>query len=129
MFLKYWNNPEKTAEKFIGDWLLTGDQAQIDEDGYYWFVGRDDDIIKTSGYRCGPTEIEQACIKHSSVVNAAAIGKPDSLRNEIIKVFIVLNNDIKKQISGNSAAAQSLEKEIKEFVLKQQEIEKMKGKK
>ncbi|WP_439499246.1 AMP-binding protein [Bosea sp. (in: a-proteobacteria)] len=90
MFLGYWNQPEATAAKFIGDWMTTGDQAMRDGDGYVRFVGRDDDVITSSGYRIGPGEIEDCLLKHPAVSLAAAVGKPDALRTEIVKAFIVL---------------------------------------
>ena len=90
MFLGYWNQPEATARKFVGDWMTTGDQARSDLEGYVTFLGRDDDIITSSGYRIGPTEIEDCLLKHPAVVSAAAVGKPDVLRTEIVKSFIVL---------------------------------------
>jgi len=91
MFLGYWNQPEATREKFIGDWMKTGDQGECDEDGYIRFVGRDDDVITSAGYRIGPGEIEDCLIGHPAVRLAAAVGKPDPLRTEIVKAFIVLN--------------------------------------
>ncbi|MBI3512864.1 MAG: acyl-CoA synthetase [Proteobacteria bacterium] len=91
MFLGYWQNPEATRQKFAGDWLLTGDQARRDADGYFWFVGRDDDVITSGGYRIGPGEIEDCLIKHPAVAMAAVVGVPDPLRTEIVKAFIVLN--------------------------------------
>ncbi len=90
MFLGYWNRPEATAEKFIGDWLTTGDRAIADKDGYVRFLGRDDDVITSSGYRIGPGEIEDCLLRHPAVALAAAVGKPDPLRTEIVKAFIVL---------------------------------------
>ncbi|MFM2279564.1 MAG: hypothetical protein RLZZ444_1795, partial [Pseudomonadota bacterium] len=90
MFLGYWNNPEATAKKFIGDWMLTGDQGVMDQDGYVEFFGRDDDIITSSGYRIGPAEIEDCLISHPAVRLAAAIGKPDPVRTEIVKAYCVL---------------------------------------
>jgi acetyl-CoA synthetase len=90
MFLGYWNNPEATQAKFIGDWMITGDQGYADADGYFHFIGRDDDVISSAGYRIGPGEIEDCLLRHPAVANAAAIGKPDDLRGEIVKVFIVL---------------------------------------
>jgi acetyl-CoA synthetase len=90
MFLGYWNQPEATAAKFVGDWLATGDQAIRDEDGYIHFLGRDDDIIISAGYRIGPTEIEDCVMAHPAVALAAAVGKPDPVRTEIVKAFIVL---------------------------------------
>ena len=90
MFLEYWDRPEATREKFIGDWMTTGDQGVMDEDGYFRFVGRDDDVITSAGYRIGPGEIEDCLIKHPAVALAAAIGKPDPVRTEIVKAFVVL---------------------------------------
>ena len=78
------------AQKFIGDWMTTGDQGIADEEGYVWFVGRDDDVITSSGYRIGPGEIEDCLIKHPAVALAAVIGKPDPVRTEIVKAFVVL---------------------------------------
>lgn len=90
MFLGYWNKPEATAAKFIGDWMTTGDQGMADADGYIRFVGRDDDVITSSGYRIGPGEIEDCLITHPAVALAAVVGKPDPLRTEIVKAFVVL---------------------------------------
>jgi acetyl-CoA synthetase len=90
MFLEYWERPDATREKFIGDWMTTGDQGVIDDEGYFTFVGRDDDVITSAGYRIGPGEIEDCLIKHPAVALAAAIGKPDTVRTEIVKAFIVL---------------------------------------
>ena len=89
-FLEYWKNPEATKEKFIGDWGCTGDQGRMDEDGYLWYQGRSDDVIKSSGYRIGPAEIESCIVKHPAVANAAVIGKPDAARGQLVKAFIVL---------------------------------------
>ena len=90
MLLEYLNKPEATREKFIGDWLITGDVGHMDEDGYFWFHGRGDDVITSSGYRIGPSEIEDALLKHEAVQMAAAIGIPDAVRTEIIKAYIIL---------------------------------------
>lgn len=89
MFLEYWKNPEATEKKFVGDWGLTGDQGYKDEDGYFWFVGRDDDLITSGAYRIGPGEIEDCLIKHPAVAMCAVIGVPDPVRTEVIKAFIV----------------------------------------
>ena len=90
LFQEYWLNPAETADKFHGDWYLTGDRAVRDADGYYWFVGRRDDVIKSSGYRIGPFEVESALIEHPSVLDVAIVGKPDAARGQIVKAFIVL---------------------------------------
>jgi acetyl-CoA synthetase len=89
-FLEYWKNEKATKEKFIGEWGCTGDQAKMDEDGYLWYQGRSDDVIKSAGYRIGPAEIESCLVKHPAVLNAAVIGKPDATRGAIIKAFVVL---------------------------------------
>lgn len=108
MLLEYLNKPEATREKFIGDWLITGDVGHMDEDGYFWFHGRGDDVITSSGYRIGPSEIEDALLKHEAVQMAAAIGVPDPVRTEIIKAFIIL----KQGITGSEA----LTEELRDFV-------------
>lgn len=89
-FLEYWKNPQATQDKYIGDWGCTGDQAKMDGDGYLWYQGRSDDVIKSSGYRIGPAEIENCLVKHPAVANAAVIGKPDATRGAVVKAFIVL---------------------------------------
>jgi acetyl-CoA synthetase len=90
MFLAYWQDEAATAAKFRGDLMLTGDRALVDADGYVRFLGRDDDIITSSGYRIGPGEIEDCLARHPAIAYAAAIGKPDALRTEIVKAFVVL---------------------------------------
>lgn len=95
MFLGYWGKPEAMAAKFTGKWMRTGDQARSDRDGYVSFLGRDDDIITSSGYRIGPAEIEDCLLGHPAVTAAAAVGKPDAMRTEIVKAFIVLRSDVK----------------------------------
>jgi acetyl-CoA synthetase len=90
MFLTYWNKPGATEAKFIHDWMTTGDQGMLDEDGFIRFVGRDDDVITSAGYRIGPGEIEDCLIRHPAVALAAAVGKPDPVRTEIVKAFVVL---------------------------------------
>ena len=90
MFLEYWNNETATREKFIGDWLVTGDLGEMDEQGYLTFVGRDDDVITSAGYRIGPGPIEDCLLSHPAVRNAAVVGKPDPGRTEIVAAFLVL---------------------------------------
>jgi len=89
-FLEYWKNPQATRDKFIGEWALTGDQGRMDEEGTLWYQGRSDDVIKSSGYRIGPAEIESCLVKHPAVANAAVIGKPDPQRGHVVKAFVVL---------------------------------------
>ncbi len=93
MFLGYWNNPSETQAKFRRDWLLTGDQGRADADGYLWFVGRDDDVITSAGYRIGPGEVEDAVMAHPAVAMAAVIGVPDPVRTQRVKAFVVLKTD------------------------------------
>ena len=109
MFLEYLNRPDATAEKFIGDWLVTGDTAQMDEDGYLWFVGRDDDIISSGGYRIGPGEVEDSLTTHPAVAMAAAVGVPDELRGERVKAFVVLNPGY----SGDDATVTAIQNHVK----------------
>lgn len=90
MMLGYWNQPEATAQKFVGDWMVTGDTGACDADGYFWFQGRDDDIISSGSYRIGPGDIEDCIIRHPAVLMVAVIGVPDPVRTEIIKAFVVL---------------------------------------
>ncbi len=107
-FLEYWKNAQATKDKFVGDWGLTGDQGKMDEDGYLWYQGRSDDVIKSSGYRIGPAEIESCLVKHPAVANAAVIGKPDATRGAIVKAFIVLQ--------PGQVPSQALEDEIRQHV-------------
>ncbi|TCM48708.1 acetyl-CoA synthetase [Rhizobium sp. PP-F2F-G48] len=90
MFLGYWGNPAATEAKFIGEWMTTGDQAVMDADGYISFFGRDDDVITSSGFRIGPSEVEDCLAGHPAVRMAAVIGKPDPVRTEIVKAYVVL---------------------------------------
>src|SRR5262249_44239432 len=108
MFLEYWGQPEATRAKFIGDWMTTGDQGVVDEHGYFTFVGRDDAVITSAGYRIGPGEIEDCLIRHPAVALAAVVGKPDALRTEIVKAFIVVKSGVEP--------SDALAAEIQDFV-------------
>ena len=108
MFLGYWNNPEATAAKFAGDWLLTGDQGVQDEDGYFRFVGREDDVITSAGYRIGPGEIEDCLLRHPAVSMAAVVGVPDALRTERVAAVVVP--------AAGIAPDDALAREIQDFV-------------
>ena len=90
MMRQYWNNPETYKAKFVKGWYITGDRSSIDEEGYFWFVGRDDDVINTAGHLVGPFEIESALIEHEAVAEAAAVGKPDPINMEVVKAFVSL---------------------------------------
>ncbi|GBD47001.1 acyl-coenzyme A synthetases/AMP-(fatty) acid ligases [Methylopila sp. Yamaguchi] len=104
MFLGYWNQPEATAAKFRGEWMTTGDQAVADQDGYVRFIGRDDDVITSSGYRVGPTEIEDCLSRHPAVALAAVVGKPDPTRTQIVKAFVQL----REGVVGDDALADAI---------------------
>jgi acetyl-CoA synthetase len=116
MMKKIWRRPKKYKSYFKNDWYFSGDRAYVDEDGYYWFVGRADDVIKTAGERVGPFEVESTLVEHRAVAEAGVIGKPDQLRGEIIKAFVTLNkgylggeklvielqNYVKKNLGGHA---------------------------
>lgn len=108
MMRKIWNNPEKYQSYFLGDWYISGDSAYMDEDGYFWFQGRIDDVINTSGERIGPFEVESKLVEHPAVAEAGVIGKPDPVRGEIIKAFISLREGYQPSIE--------LRDEIRNFV-------------
>ncbi|MBS0537220.1 MAG: AMP-binding protein [Proteobacteria bacterium] len=94
VMLEYWRNPEATAKKYAGDWLLTGDLGKMDEDGYLFFKSRDDDVITSGGYRIGPGEIEECLMKHPAVAMVGVVGVPDKVRTEIVKAFVQLRPGI-----------------------------------
>jgi acetyl-CoA synthetase len=108
MFLEYWKNEKATKERFIGDWMRTGDFGTKDENGYFRFTGREDDIIESGGFRIGPGEIEDCLMKHEAVALVGVIGVPDKLRGEIIKAFIMAKDGVKVD--------KALEDNIKEYV-------------
>ena len=112
MFTGYLNNPEATAGKFIGDWMITGDLGEQDEDGYLWFHGRTDDVITSSGYRIGPTEIEDCLLKSDAVQLAAVVGVPDEARTELVKAFIVLAEGVE----ANQQLADSLKELVRDHL-------------
>lgn len=105
-----WKRPHKYTSYFVNGWYISGDRGMMDRDGYFWFIGRADDVIKTAGERVGPFEVESALISHPAVVEAGVIGKPDPMRGEIIKAFVVLEKDTKK--------SESLKKELAQYVKK-----------
>lgn len=105
-----WRRPKKYKSYFKNGWYISGDRAYQDKDGYFWFIGRADDVIKTSGERVGPFEVESALVEHPSVVEAGVIGKPDKLRGEIIKAFVVLKKEV--------IPTELLKDDLKEYVKK-----------
>ena len=113
MFLEYWQNPQATRDKFIGEWFRTGDYGRKDEDGHFWFSGRQDDIIESGGFRIGPGEVEACLMKHQAVALVGVIGVPDPIRGEIVKAFILPKAGV--------APDKALEESIKEHVKKRLE--------
>lgn len=109
MFLGYWNDAKATEGKSVGGWMLTGDQGHVDADGFFHFFGRDDDIITSAGYRIGPGEIEDCLAAHPAVALAAAVGKPDAVRTEIVKAFVVLRDGK----AGDEALADDLKRWVR----------------
>jgi acetyl-CoA synthetase len=108
LFDGYLYDRETEGEVFVGDFYYTGDKAYVDADGYYWFVGRDDDVIKSSGYRIGPFEVESALLEHPAVKEAAVVGSPDVIRGMIVKAYIVLKDGYQP--------SEQLAKDIQKFV-------------
>lgn len=108
LFLGYKNDPERTAETFRGDYYLTGDRAYTDEDGYFWFLSRADDVIISAGYRIGPFEVESALLTHDAVAESAVVGAPHETRGEVVKAFVVL--------AAGFAPSDALKAEIQDHV-------------
>jgi acetyl-CoA synthetase len=106
--IEYWRNPEATAKKYAGDFLLTGDLGVQDKDGYFWYVSREDDVITSAGYRIGPAEIEDTLLKHPAVALSAVVGIPDPIRTEAVKAWIVLRPGF--------SPSDRLAREIQDFV-------------
>jgi acyl-coenzyme A synthetase/AMP-(fatty) acid ligase len=125
LFREYWLNPAETAAQFHDGWYFTRDRAVRDADGYFWFIGRTDDVIKSSGYRIGPFEVESVLLEHPDVMEAAVVGKPDAVRGQIVKAFVVLRQTVNasdelklelQQHCKHTAAPYKYPREI-EFVL------------
>jgi acetyl-CoA synthetase len=110
MMRTYWNNDEKFREKFINGWYLTGDRIRIDAEGYFWFIGRDDDVINTGGHLVSPFEVETALLEHPAVGESAVVAKPDEIKMEVVKAFITLKPGFKP--------SSDLELEIMNFIRK-----------
>jgi acetyl-CoA synthetase len=109
-FLEYFRNPEGTRSKFTGEWCRTGDVVTVDEEGYFWYQGRADDVFKVAAYRVGPSEIENCLVKHPAVANAAVVPSPDETRGNVVKAFIVL--------ASGHAPSKALEDDIQQHVRK-----------
>ncbi|PJO45211.1 AMP-binding enzyme, partial [Lysinibacillus xylanilyticus] len=110
LFKEYYREPERTQAAFRGDWYITGDQAKCDKDGYFWFEGRGDDIIISSGYTIGPFEVEDALNKHEAVQECAVVAAPDEIRGHIVKAFVILREGYKDRNEDE------LTKELQEHV-------------
>jgi acetyl-CoA synthetase len=108
LVIEYLESPEDTKKAFVDGWYYTGDKVRKDDEGYFWFVGRDDDVIKSSGYRIGPFEVESALLEHPAVQEAAVVGSPDRIRGMIVKAFVVLKSGYEP--------SESLVREIKTYV-------------
>ncbi len=106
--LGYWNRPEESEEEFGGEWFHTKDAASTDQDGYFWYEGRADDVIISAGYRIGPFEVESACLEHPAVAEAAAVAVPDERRGTVVKAFVVL--------AAGHEPSDALAEEIKVYV-------------
>ena len=110
IMMEYYRNPAKTAEAIHDGWYHTGDTAWCDEDGYYWYVGRNDDVIKSSGYRIGPFEIESVMLEHEAVKECAVTGVPDPLRGKAVKATVVLASGFE----GTTALTKELQTWVKQ---------------
>jgi len=108
LFKEYRNDPERTADTRRGDWYITGDRAYVDDEGYFWFVSRADDVILSAGYRIGPFEVESALIEHPAVAESAVVSSPDETRGEVVKAYVVL-------VPGQEAS-DALSKELQDHV-------------
>jgi len=110
MMRTYWRNEETYKGKFKNGWYLPGDRARIDPDGYFWFIGRDDDIINTAGHLVSPFEVESALLGHPAVAESAVVSKPDEINYEVVKAFVNLKPGFEP--------SQQLELEIMNFIRK-----------
>jgi acyl-coenzyme A synthetase/AMP-(fatty) acid ligase len=109
---EYWNKPESTAHVFRGEWFYTGDVLVRDEDGDFWFKGRNDDLMKASGYRISPFEVEGAVVSHRAVLEAAAVESPDPVRGQVVKAFIVL----REGHAPSDALAEEIQEHVKQSI-------------
>ncbi len=109
LFLEYWKNPAETAACRRGEWYVTGDRAYADEDGYFWFVGRADDVIISAGYRIGPFEVESALLEHPAVLESAVVAAPDAVRGSVVKAYVVL----RPGVEPSDALARELQQHVK----------------
>lgn len=108
LFLGYWKQPDRTAAMFVGDWVLTGDYAKVDEQGYFWYEGRRDDLIKSAGYRIGPAEVEDTLVAHGAVEEAAVVGVPDEERGQAVMAYV--------RLAPGFEASEALANELRQHV-------------
>ncbi len=113
VFAGYWKRDDATRDKYRGDWLLTGDLAEVDADGYLWYRGRADDMFKAAGYRIGPSEIENCLVKHAAVANAAVVPKPDAERGNLVKAYIVLTEGTQRSDERDAALVAELQQHVR----------------
>ena len=111
LFREYWQSPVETQKSFQGDWYITGDRGRRDADGYFWFVGRADDVIISAGYRIGPFEVESALLEHPAVAESAVVASPDEMRGAIVKAFVVLAPGY----APSDALASTLQEHVKQL--------------
>jgi acyl-coenzyme A synthetase/AMP-(fatty) acid ligase len=109
LFREYWKDAAATARTRRGDWYVTGDRAFVDADGFFWFVGRADDVIISAGYRIGPFEVESALVEHPDVLEAAAVAAPDPDRGAVVKAFVVL----RPGVTGDDTLVRRLQDHVK----------------
>jgi acyl-coenzyme A synthetase/AMP-(fatty) acid ligase len=109
LFREYWKDDAATARTRRGDWYVTGDRGFVDADGYFWFVGRADEVIISAGYRIGPFEVESALIEHPDVMEAAAVAAPDPDRGSVVKAYVVLRAGVR----GDDTLVRSLQDHVK----------------
>ena len=109
LFKEYRGDGERTRKCFRHGWYLTGDRAYVDADGYFWFVGRADDVINSAGYRIGPFEVESALLEHPAVAESAVVSSPDEMRGEVVKAFVVL----RPEMVGDEALVKALQEHVK----------------
>ncbi len=113
IFVGYWRRDDATRDKYRGDWLLTGDLAEMDVDGYLWYRGRADDMFKAAGYRIGPSEIENCLVKHPAVANAAVVPKPDAERGNLVKAYVVLTEGTLRGAEHDAALIAELQQHVR----------------
>jgi acetyl-CoA synthetase len=113
IFTGYWRRPDASRDKYRGEWLMTGDLAEMDADGYLWYRGRADDMFKAAGYRIGPSEIENCLVKHPAVANAAVVPTPDAERGNLVKAFVVLTPETPRGEQQDAELIKALQQHVR----------------